>query len=91
MVSEMSTQTFPRGSNHIMICTEELISPLAFAQTYCQDLDLPNSHVETIVNMIRAQLDEHSGIATMDVGGDENDPTREDPDCRVILRVSCQI
>ncbi|KAG9038798.1 Chromatin structure remodeling complex protein sfh1 [Tulasnella sp. JGI-2019a] len=70
---------------------EELISPLAFAQTFCQDLELPNSHVDTIVNMIRAQLDEHSGIVTMDVGGDQNDPKREDPDCRVILRLDVQL
>lgn len=69
------------------LLAEDLISPLAFAQTFCQDLELPSSHVDTIVNMIRAQLDEHSGIATMDIGGDENDPKREDPDCRVILRV----
>jgi chromatin structure-remodeling complex subunit SFH1 len=61
---------------------ENLISPESFAQTFCQDLDLPLTHVENIVNMIRAQLEEHSGV----VGVDVNDGDKE-PDCRVILRV----
>ncbi|KAG8904362.1 Chromatin structure remodeling complex protein sfh1 [Tulasnella sp. 403] len=70
---------------------EELITPQAFAQTFCADLDLPFHHVDTIVNMIRAQLDEHSGVVAMDVGGNDDDPTIEEPDCRVILRLDVQL
>lgn len=72
----------PNGS------TEDIITPNHFAQMFCSDMDLPMAHVDNIVNMIRAQLDEHSGVASMDVMADETDPDVEDPDCRVILRVS---
>lgn len=65
---------------------EDLITPQAFATTFCNDLDLPLSHVDNIVTMIRAQLEEHSGVVTMDVGPGE-DQAAEEPDCRVILRV----
>jgi chromatin structure-remodeling complex subunit SFH1 len=69
---------------------EGLIQPEEFAQAFCQDLDLPTSPwVETVATQIRAQLEDHEGVASMDF--DVLDPyspgDEEVPECRVILSV----
>jgi hypothetical protein len=74
---------------------ETLIKPEAFARTFCTDLDLPAiPWVETVANQIRAQLEEHEGIASLDLGIDamngyaaEDTPGEELPECRVIVSV----
>ncbi len=61
------------------------------------DLDLPLvPWVETIANQIRAQLEDHEGAASMDLGIDGQmdideiaEGGEEIPECRVILSV-CQ-
>ncbi|KAH7927821.1 SNF5-domain-containing protein [Leucogyrophana mollusca] len=77
---------------------ETLVKPEAFAKTFCNDLDLPTVWVETIANQIRAQLEEHEGVASMDLGVDapmETDPNADSgeelPDCRVVLSIDVQI
>lgn len=76
---------------------DDLIKPVTFARIFCDDLDLPKElWVDTIANQIRAQLEEHEGIASMDLGSgidgytapDSNDVGLEVPECRVILSVS---
>lgn len=76
---------------------DDLIKPVTFARIFCDDLDLPKeTWAETIANQIRAQLEEHEGIASMDLGSgidgytapDSNDVGVEVPECRVILSVS---
>lgn len=75
---------------------ENLIKPEAFARTFCADLDLPQvPWAETVTNQIRAQLEDHEGVASLDLGVDEasmevdEDGSGEEvPDCRVILSVS---
>jgi chromatin structure-remodeling complex subunit SFH1 len=75
---------------------EKLIKPETFARTFCNDLDLPPvPWVETVTNQIRAQLEEHEGVASMDLGVDamdvyapEGQGGDEIPECRVILSVS---
>lgn len=50
---------------------ESLITPEAFARIFCADLDLPLAPwSDTVANQIRAQLEEHEGIASMDFGVD---------------------
>jgi chromatin structure-remodeling complex subunit SFH1 len=75
---------------------EGLIKPEAFARTFCADLDLPAvPWVETVTNQIRAQLEEHEGVASMDLGADgtmdvdvtEEGGCEEIPECRVMLSV----
>ena len=71
---------------------EDLISPEAFARTFCSDLDLPvNPWAETVANQIRAQIEDHEGVAGMDFGLDTMDvygPGEDEvPECRVILSV----
>ena len=81
---------------------ENLITPESFARVFCTDLDLPHQPwVETVANQIRAQLEEHEGVASMDlsavaeIGMEAVDLDREEnggwleviPDCRVVLSV----
>jgi chromatin structure-remodeling complex subunit SFH1 len=80
---------------------ENLIKPEAFARTFCADLDLPLvPWVETVTNQIRAQLEDHEGVASLDLGvydaamevDETGDGTAEEvPECRVILSVSILI
>lgn len=74
---------------------ESLIKPEAFARIFCADLDLPQvPWVETVTNQIRAQLEDHEGVASLDLGVGETAMEVEEvvgeevPDCRVILSVS---
>ncbi|KAG8912677.1 Chromatin structure remodeling complex protein sfh1 [Tulasnella sp. 417] len=87
---EVDTETHRIRDCFTWNLNEDLITPQAFATTFCNDLDLPLSHVDNIVTMIRAQLDEHSGVVTMDVGPGD-DENAEEPDCRVILRLDVQL
>ena len=72
---------------------EDLIKPESFARTFCTDLDLPtNPWADLVAAQIRAQLEEHEGIAALDFGAetDVEDEAREGdevPECRVILSV----
>ncbi|EGO24109.1 hypothetical protein SERLADRAFT_470860 [Serpula lacrymans var. lacrymans S7.9] len=76
---------------------ETLIKPEAFARTFCSDLDLPAiPWVDTVTNQIRAQLEEHEGVASMDLRGamdiDMDDENGEEiPECRVVLSIDVQI
>jgi chromatin structure-remodeling complex subunit SFH1 len=77
---------------------ETLVRPEAFARIFCQDLDLPLvPWADTVTNQIKAQLEEHEGIASMDLGVDGHTAMNVDPlvsggdeipECRVILSVS---
>lgn len=83
---------------------EILVTPEKFASVFCADLDLPQRPwVETVANQIRAQIEEHEAVATMDLSpivdysmapalntasGDMGGMTI--PDCRVILSVSAR-
>lgn len=74
---------------------EDLITPEAFAVRFCHDLDLPERPwTETIANQIRAQIEDHEGVASMDFGMDTMDfygPGEDEvPECRVILSVRLQ-
>lgn len=73
---------------------ETLIKPESFAKVFCADLDLPSVWAETVANQIRAQLEDHEGVASMDLGVNhamDLDPYAESsdeiPECRVILSV----
>ncbi|KAH9840785.1 uncharacterized protein C8Q71DRAFT_854652 [Rhodofomes roseus] len=77
---------------------EDLIKPESFARTFCADLDLPtNPWADTVAAQIRAQLEEHEGIAALDLGGieaDVEDETMEGvevSECRVVLSIDVQI
>lgn len=72
-----------------------LIPPETFASVFCKDLDIPKLWADTIAAQIRTQLEEHEGVASMDLGMDgamdvdASSPNGEEsPECRVILSVS---
>jgi chromatin structure-remodeling complex subunit SFH1 len=74
---------------------EKLIKPESFARTFCNDLDLPNvPWAEVIANQIKAQLEDHEGVASLEFRVDEDRAMAMDvevdevPECRVILSVS---
>lgn len=79
---------------------EELITPQVFARAFCNDLDLKGEqYVDQVAGAIRAQLDEHSQVAAIDLRAPFITPSGEVDyyaelpgedvaDCRVILAVS---
>ena len=92
---------FETDSHRIRDCfvwnlNEELITPEVFARTFCTDLDLRQEpYAEIVANQIRAQLEEHEGVASMYLGADADISEEEDEspgdevnECRVILSVS---
>jgi hypothetical protein len=77
---------------------EDLLTPELFALTFCNDLEIPQTpYVDQIAGAIKAQLDEHSVVASFDVGTSEETGAApgeemvldggEEADCRVILSV----
>lgn len=87
---EFETDTHRIRDCFVWNLNEDLIEPETFARTFCADLDLPeNPWVETVATQIRAQLEEHEGLASMDLNIDtlELRPEDEIPECRVILSV----
>ncbi|KAG8913800.1 Chromatin structure remodeling complex protein sfh1 [Tulasnella sp. 418] len=97
---EVDTDTHRIRDYFVWNVNEDLITPQAFATTFCQDLDLPLHHVENIVNMIRAQIEEHGGISGFIIGGggaaegdddQDEDAATQEPDCRVIIRIDVQL
>ncbi|EJF64964.1 SNF5-domain-containing protein [Dichomitus squalens LYAD-421 SS1] len=95
---------FETDSQRIRDCfvwnmNEELITPEIFARTFCTDLDLPlQPYVEIVANQMRAQIEEHEGVASMYLGADaevseeeDESPGDEVSECRVILSIDVQI
>ncbi|KAG1748558.1 hypothetical protein EDB19DRAFT_1682378 [Suillus lakei] len=98
---EFETDTLRIRDCFVWNLNETLIKPESFAKVFCADLDLP-SHpwVETVANQIRAQIEDHEGVASMDIGVDhamdldphvEVEGGEEVPECRVILSIDVQI
>ena len=91
---------FETDSHRIRDCfmwnvNEMLIPPETFASVFCKDLDIPKLWADTIAAQIRTQLEEHEGVASMDLGMDgaldvdaASPNGEESPECRVILSVS---
>ena len=87
---EFETDTHRIRDCFVWNLNEDLIEPEMFARTFCADLDLPeNPWAETVATQIRAQLEDHEGVGSMDLGIDslELRPDEEIPECRVILSV----
>ncbi|KAG6865891.1 hypothetical protein C0991_010972, partial [Blastosporella zonata] len=94
---EFETDTHRIRDCFVWNLNESLIRPETFAHTFCADLDLPPKlWSDTVANQIRAQIEEHEGLASMDLGIDGAvDSTAPGPDevpeCRVILSIDVQI
>ncbi|KAH0587882.1 hypothetical protein H2248_006634 [Termitomyces sp. 'cryptogamus'] len=96
---EFETETHRIRDCFVWNLNETLIKPETFARTFCNDLDLPlTPWADTIANQIRAQIEEHEGVASMDLGIDGAldidtlpQSTEEAPECRVILSIDVQI
>jgi len=91
---EFETETLRIRDCFVWNLNETLIKPESFAKVFCADLDLPSVWAETVANQIRAQLEDHEGVASMDLGVNhamDLDPYAESndeiPECRVILSV----
>jgi len=97
---EFETETLRIRDCFVWNLYETLIKPETFAKIFCMDLDLPiNPWAETVANQIRAQLEEHEGVASLDLGVDDHihkhdkkgENFDEIPECRVILSIDVQI
>jgi len=101
---EFETETHRIRDCFVWNSNEVLITPEKFASVFCADLDLPQRPwVETVANQMRAQIEEHEAVATMDLSPiveysmapSLGAPSADlggmmIPDCRVILSVSGQ-
>ncbi|KAK0441643.1 hypothetical protein EV421DRAFT_1811865 [Armillaria borealis] len=94
---EFETETHRIRDCFVWNLYENIVRPETFAKTFCNDLDLPIvPWAETVANQIKAQLEDHEGIATMDLGIDgavngEEAGREEVAECRVILSIDVQI
>lgn len=75
---------------------ERLITPESFARIFCTDLDLPMvPWSEMVANQIRAQIEDHEGVASMYLTLDDSMDVEEEaqeaedmnPEARVMLSV----
>ncbi|KAG6885599.1 hypothetical protein C0993_012346 [Termitomyces sp. T159_Od127] len=91
---EFETDTHRIRDCFVWNLNESLIKPETFARTFCNDLDLPLAPwADTVANQIRAQIEEHEGVASMDLGvdGAPDAPPDDAPECRVILSIDVQV
>lgn len=91
---EFETDTHRIRDCFVWNINESLIKPENFAKIFCNDLDIPQTWADTIATQIRAQLEDHEGVASMELGQDGALDTAEQPangeelpECRVILSV----
>ena len=91
---EFETDTHRIRDCFVWNINESLIKPEIFAKIFCNDLDIPQTWADTIATQIRAQLEDHEGVASTELGQDgaldtsEQQATGEElPECRVILSV----
>ncbi|KAI0671730.1 SNF5-domain-containing protein [Trametes maxima] len=96
---EFETETHRIRDCFVWNVNESLITPESFARIFCTDLDLPHRPwVDTIAAQIRAQIEDHEGVASTYMGADAEmiEPEDETPgdevnECRVILSIDVQI
>ncbi|THH26826.1 hypothetical protein EUX98_g7372 [Antrodiella citrinella] len=96
---EFETDTHRIRDCFVWNLNEDLVQPEVFAKIFCADLDLPQiPWAETVANQIRAQLEEHEGVAALDLNvdtilelGASEEPGEELPECRVMLSIDVQI
>jgi len=66
---EFETETHRIRDCFVWNLYETFIKPETFAKIFCTDLELPIvPWAETVANQIRAQLEEHEGVASLDLG-----------------------
>ena len=93
---EFETDTLRIRDCFVWNMNDTLIKPETFAKIFCHDLDIPlTPWADTVINQIRAQLEEHKSVAALELGLDgamDTDATlanaEELPECHVILSVS---
>ncbi|KAF9492012.1 SWI-SNF chromatin remodeling complex, Snf5 subunit [Pleurotus eryngii] len=95
---EFETDTHRIRDCFVWNLNDTLTKPETFAKIFCADLDLsPVPWVDTVTNQIRAQLEDHEGVASMEIGMDGamdldvEGEGEEIPDCRVIVSIDVQI
>ncbi|KAI8980189.1 SNF5-domain-containing protein [Trametes punicea] len=96
---EFETETHRIRDCFVWNLNESLITPESFARIFCADLDLPlTPWVDTIAAQIRAQIEDHEGVASTYLGADaevtepeDETPGEEVNECRVILSIDVQI
>jgi chromatin structure-remodeling complex subunit SFH1 len=92
---EFETETHRIRDCFVWNLNETLITPENFAKVFCTDIGVSAATwADTVTNQIRAQLEEHEGIASMNLGGDaapneteQSVEADENPECRVIISV----
>lgn len=65
-----------------------MITPEAFARTFCDELDLPNTLVSEVAKQIKEQVQESTGVASLVLRSEEEEGECVEKDLRVVLNVS---
>lgn len=72
--------------------SESFITPELFARIFCLDIEIsPDLYAGQIAQLIKAQLDEHSGVAEVSLLDEEQEEAGQEADLRVILNLDVQI
>lgn len=86
---ELDTDTLRIRDTFMWNPNETLITPDIFARIFCLDIDIPfEVYGSQIISLIRAQLDEYSGIADISLLAT---PEQEEADLRCIVNLDVQI
>ncbi|BGP16457.1 hypothetical protein JCM10213_003987 [Rhodosporidiobolus nylandii] len=88
---DLDVDTFKVRDTFTWNVREKLISPGAFARTFCDDLDLPESYVEQVTKQISEQVSEQMGLAEIGVRSEQEEKDQVEKDLRVVVNLDVQI
>ncbi|GAA5959297.1 hypothetical protein JCM21900_003920 [Sporobolomyces salmonicolor] len=88
---DLDFKTFKIRDHFVWNVNEELITPEAFARTFCEDLDLPADQVAEVAKQIADQIEEQTGVAVFPLRSVEEEAELVEKDLRVIINLDVQI
>lgn len=89
---ELDTETHRIRDSFTWNPHEKFITPEVFARIFCLDVDIPfEVYGNQIIQLIKQQLDEHSGVAEVSLLAPEQEAAGQEADLRVILNLDVQI
>ncbi|GAA5828874.1 hypothetical protein JCM11251_005904 [Rhodosporidiobolus azoricus] len=88
---DLDVDTFKVRDSFVWNVHEKLVTPEAFARTFCDDLDLPATYVEQVAKQIADQVAEFSGIAEFALRSEAEEKEQVEKDLRVIVNLDVQI
>ncbi|GAA5895999.1 hypothetical protein JCM6882_005582 [Rhodosporidiobolus microsporus] len=88
---DLDVDAFKVRDSFVWNINEKLVTPEAFARTFCDDLDLPATFVEQVTKQITDQVAEQAGVAEFALRSDAEEKEQVEKDLRVIVNLDVQI